>query len=81
MVLLNFLSLLHFSTSTIINLLHAHVLLAATQLRRVDRNEKTLDATLFGMLHVLLRDLTIAVDVELQEECLVVGLRVDNVVN
>ena len=72
LILLDFLALLDFGPSRVVDLLHPHVFLAATELRCVHCDEKTLDATLLGMLHVFLRDLPIAVNVELQEEDLVV---------
>lgn len=73
-------SLLDFSAGRVIDLLHAHVLFAATKLRRIDGDEKTLDAACLGVLYVLFRDLPVTVDVELEEERLVVGLSVDDIV-
>jgi hypothetical protein len=46
--------------------LRSHVLLAATKLRRIDSDEESLAASLFGMLHNALGDLAILVHVELQ---------------
>ena len=80
LIFLDLLALLDFGPSRVVDLLHPHVFLAASELRCVHCDEKTLDTTLLGMLYVFLRDLPIAVDVELQEEYLVVGLRVHDVV-
>ena len=80
LVLLDFVTLLHFSAGRVVNLLHAHVLLATTELGRVDGDEQALDATLLGVLHVLPGDLAVAVDVELNEKRLLVECGVDDVV-
>ena len=80
LILLDILALLHFGTRRVVDLLHAHVLLTATKLGRVDGDKEALDATRLCVLDVLLRDLAVAVDIELEEERLVVGLGVEDVV-
>ena len=60
--------LLHLSARVVVDELHAHVLLAAAELRRIDGDEEALDATLLRVLHVLARDLAVAVHVQLEEE-------------
>ena len=44
-----------------------HILLPTAELRRVDGDEQRLDAPTFCVLHELLRDRAILVDVQLQE--------------
>ena len=63
LVLLDILPLLHLGAGVVIDELHAHVLLTAAELGRVDGDEQALDAPLLGVLHVLARDLAVAVDV------------------
>ena len=74
------LAVLDLGDTVLLDLLHAHVLLAATELRSIDGDEETLHAALLGVLDVLPGDFTIAVDVELDEEALAVALSVDDVV-
>lgn len=80
LVLLHLLALLHLGPGAVINLLHAHVLLTTAELWCIDRDEETFDATRLCMLNVFPGDLAVPVDVELNEEGLAVGLRVDNVI-
>ena len=80
LVLLNLLAFLDLCACIITNELHAHILLTATELRRIDGNEESLDTTLFRVLNVLTRDLAVTVDVELDEEVLAWCSIVDDVV-
>lgn len=80
LILFDFMTLLDFSVGRLVDLLHTHVLLTTTELRSVDGDEETADTALLGMLHVSLRDFTVTVDVELDEELLAVGLCVDDFV-
>lgn len=59
------LAILHLGGSTVVNELHTHILLAATQLRSIDGDEEGLDATLLSMLNVFLGDLAVTVDVSM----------------
>ena len=68
LVLLDLVALLHLRARVLVDDLHAHVLLAAAQLRRVDGDEQALDAARLRVLHVLARDLAVPVHVQLQEE-------------
>ena len=63
LVLLHLLALLHFSASVVVDKLHAHILLATPQLWGIDGDEEALYTTALGMLDILFRDLTVAVDV------------------
>lgn len=80
LVLLDLVALLYLGVGRVVNLLHAHILFTATELRSIDGNEEALDATLLSMLHILPGDLAVAVDVELEEELLVIFSCVDDVV-
>lgn len=60
--------------------LGAHVLLAAAELGRVDRDEEALAAAGFGVLDDAVGDVAVAVDVQLQPLHLVATLGVDDVV-
>lgn len=73
-------ALLDFSVRSFVDLLHAHVLLTTAELRSIDGDEETLNAAGLGVLYVLPSDLTVAVDVELDEEGLVVCRGVDDFV-
>ena len=57
------LAILDLGNTLLADLLHAHVLLAAPELRGIDGNEEALHAALLGVLDVLLGDLAVAVDV------------------
>ena len=70
LILLNFVTLLNFGRSRVIDLLHTHILLTTSELRSVDGDEETLDTTCFGMLDVLPGDFSVAINVELEEEVL-----------
>ena len=70
LVLLDVLTLLHFGSCIVVNRLHPHVLLPASELWSVHGDEETLDTTCFGMLDVLPGDFSVAVNVELEEEVL-----------
>ena len=73
-------ALLHLRARALVDDLHAHVLLAAAQLRRVDGDEQALDAARLRVLHVLARDLAVPVHVQLQEERLAGRCGVQDVV-
>jgi len=60
--------------------LHAHVLLATTELWGIDSDEDSLDTTLLGVLDVLPVDFTVSVDVKLDEEGLAWGGSIDDLV-
>ena len=55
-------------------------LLTSPKLRRIDSDEETFHAARLGVLHVSLCDFAIAVHVQLDEESLVVRLRVDDII-
>ena len=80
LILLNFVTLLNFGRSRVIDLLHTHILLTTSELRSVDGDEETLDTTGFGMLDVLPGDFAVAVDVELEEEVLARRGIVDDII-
>lgn len=80
LVFSDILALLYLSVGGLVDLLHAHVLLATAQLRSIDGDEETLDATRLSVLHILPGDLAVAVDVELDEELLVVYCGVDDLI-
>ena len=73
-------SLLHLSRGRLVNLFHTHILLTTTELRSIDGDKETLDASLLCVLDVLLGDLAVTVDVELDEEVLAWCSIVDDVV-
>ena len=82
MVLLDVLLVfLHLGAGIVVDLLHAHIFLAATELGSIDGDKETLHTALLGVLDVLFGDLAVTVDVELKEELLVVLCRVDDVIN
>ena len=74
------LAILDLGNTLLSDLLHTHVLLAATELRGIDSDEKTLHTALLGVLDVFFGDLAVTVDIKLQEECLVVRLGVNDIV-
>ncbi len=80
LILFDLVSLLHLCRSRLVNLLHAHIFLTTTKLRSVDGDEETLDASLLCVLDVLPGDLTVAVNIELDEEFLAWGSVVDDVI-
>ena len=63
LVLLDVLTLLHFGSCIVVNRLHPHVLLPASELWSVHGDEEALDPALFGMLHVLASNLVIAIHI------------------
>lgn len=72
--------LLDLSASRVVDLLHAHVLFTPTELGCINSNEETFDPACLSVLHILLGDFTVAVDIELNEELLVVRLSINDVV-
>ena len=74
------LAILDLGDTVLLDLLHAHILLAATELGGINGDEETLHTALLGVLDVLPGDLAVAVDVQLDEEALAVALSVDDVV-
>jgi hypothetical protein len=57
------LAILDFSSAAVVNDLHAHILLTSTKLGSINSDEESADATLLSMLHILLGNLPIAVDI------------------
>ena len=71
---------LDLGTGLLTDELHAHILLATTELRGIDSDEDSLDTTLLGVLDVLPVDFTVAVDVKLDEEGLAWRGSIDDLV-
>jgi hypothetical protein len=58
---------LDFRNPRLVNEFHAHILLAAAELRGIDGYEETFHTTLLSMLNILPCDLPVTINVELQE--------------
>ncbi len=58
-ILLTFLNL----SASITNKLHSHILLATTELRGINGDKESFDASLLGVLNIFLRNFSVAVNI------------------